>query len=80
MSVSRMSTVSQRPRLKPENSPIAVPSTTVMTAVTNALSSTYREPVMTRASTSLPWPSVPNQCWALIGAYSALVSRGSSSG
>src|SRR5690606_15779168 len=80
MSVSRMSTVSQRPRLKPENSPIAVPSTTVITAVTSALSSTYREPVMTWASTSRPWPSVPNQCSALIGAYSLLVSRGSTSG
>ena len=40
MSVSRISTVSQRPRLKPENRPIEVPSTTVMMAVTSALSST----------------------------------------
>ena len=67
MSVIRMSRLSQRPRLNPANRPTPVPSTTVMTAVTERAQQDVARAGDDQGEHVGPWESVPNQ-WIRLGA------------
>src|SRR5207248_382787 len=67
-STSRASTTSTTPPRNPESRPIRPPTTTPITTATSALDTDDAVPWTTRANSSRPRWSVPNQ-WAALGAW-----------